>query len=196
MEQIEIDTAEDITLFNGSHCHQRAERRFGPKTKHRVNLQILDGTPRRRRELALGWLIGSGILGILSFLLIYRQFFSGQPASPLLASLIAVSLSLFLIALMLALYLSRTRIRYYSRFGRVPLLELIGNRPSADALADFLRRLSHQVRLSRHNHPHSETDALSFELRDLRRLRNEGVISDGDYEQAKQRIFAHPAYRA
>ncbi len=186
----------EFTVFNGSHCHQRVERKFGGKTKHRVNLQILDPKPRRRRDLAQGWLIGSGILGIVSFLLIYRLYFSGQPASSLLVSLSVLSLSLFAVATLLTLYLSRNRIRYYSRFGRVPLLELIGNQPDAGRLTEFLRRLSHTVRLSQHHHPRATTDALSFELRDLRRLRDEGVIDAETYEQAKQRIFAHPAYRA
>ncbi len=227
MEQIEIDNAEDITLFtdeeqvsvktvdvvfeqrcpmrgerreftvfNGSHCHQRVERKFGGKTKHRVNLQTLDPTPRRRLDLARGWAITSAILGIFSFLLIYRQFLSDQPGNSLLMSPIAVSVSLFIIAVMLTLFLSRNRIRYYSRYGRVPLLELIHNQPSSAALTDFMRQLSHHVRLSQHDHPRPATNALSFELRDLRRLRDEGVIGDEDYEAAKRRIFAHPAYRA
>jgi hypothetical protein len=186
----------EFTLFNGSHCHQRVSRKFAGKTKHRVNLQTLDPAPRRRLDLARGWLITSAILGILSFLLIYRQFLSGQAGSSLLVSLIAVSLSLFIISLMLTLFLSRNRIRYYSRYGRVPLLELIANQPDSRSLTDFMRQLSHHVRLSQHNHPRAATQALSFELRDLRRLRDEGVIDDQQYEEAKQRIFAHPAYRA
>ena len=186
----------EFTVFNGNHCHQRVERKFGGKTKHRVNLQILDPQPRRRRDLALGWLMGSGIFGILSFLLIYRIYFSGQPANSLLVSLSVLSLSLFAIATLLTLFLSRKHIRYYSRFGRVPLLELIDNQPDAQDLTDFLRRLSQTIHLSRQQHPRASGDALSFELRDLRRLRDEGVIDAETYERAKQRIFAHPAYRA
>lgn len=227
MEPIEIDTAEDITLFtdeeqvsiktvdavftqrcplrgerreftlfNGGHCHQRVERKLGGKTKHRVNLQILDPTPRQRRELARGWLITSIILAIVSFLLIYRQSLSGPTSGGALASWTAISISLCLIALLLTLFLSRHRIRYVSRYGRVPLLELITNQPSTSKLTDFMRRLSHHIRLSQHHRPRAPTDALSFELRDLRRLRDEGVIGSETYEQAKRRIFAHPAYRA
>ncbi len=185
-----------FTLFNGQHCHQQVKRRYGSKTRHRINLQILDSTPRRHRNLARGWLIISLILGILSFLLVYRQIHSDPPYSGPSLSLIVLALSLFVIALLLTVFLSRHRIRYYSRYGRIPLIELIGNRPNTTEVTDFLRRLCQQILLSRHNHPRSATQALSFELRDLRRLRDEGVITNDDYEQAKQRIFAHPAYRA
>jgi hypothetical protein len=189
----------EFTVFNDNQCYQKVTRRHAGKHKFRINLGCLDPQPRREFNLADSWLVMSAICAILGFLLIYAGWIRTPPMNidrGLLYILTSFSLSASVIALLLALLKTRDRLILYSKCGRAPVLELINNNPSSESFRQFLDDLSRFILLARNNMSESITQMLALELKELRRLRNEGVITDAQYEAAKQRIFKHEAYSA
>jgi hypothetical protein len=187
----------EFTIFNDNQCYQKVTRRHGGKHKFRINLGCLDPQPRREYNLADSWLVFAGICAILTFLLVYAGWIRNPPVRidrSLLYILTSFSVSACVISLLLAILKTRDTLVLYSKCGRAPVLELINNNPDHKAFTDFLDDLSRRILLSRKNMSESITQMLALELKELRRLRNEGVILDSQYEAAKQRIFKHEAY--
>lgn len=187
----------EFTLFNDIHCYQSVTRKHGGKHKFRVNLTYLDSKPRRFYNLASGWLITAGISAILSFLLVYLGWYSGMQVNQSIAIILTtLSATFSFIALLLALLKTQDRVIYYSRFGHIPILELINNSPNRQAFSSFVQTLSSQIIQARQKSQLDTTARLTMELKELRRLKDEGVIPDTHYEQGKKRIFRNQAFKS
>lgn len=187
----------EFTVFNDSQCYQSVTRKHGGKVKFRVNLTYLDSKPRRFFTLATGWLVTAIICSILSFLLIYLGWFSEIRLNPgVVMIMTALSITLSVIALLFALLKTQDRVIYYSRFGHIPILELINNKPNRQAFSTFMDFLSAQIIQARQNSHLDTTERLTMELKELRRLKDEGVIPESHYEQAKKRIFRNQAFKS
>ena len=78
---------------------------------------------------------------------------------------------------------------FFSRHGRIPILELAPHLPGRHEYQAFLLELKHRA-LSAQGHANSMYEAaLAGELREHRRLRDEDIINDDTYHQAKERIM-------
>ena len=189
----------EFTIFNDNQCYQKVIRKHGGKHKFRVELSYLDPEPRREFNLADSWLVTAAIGAILSFLLIYLGWFHTNAArldSHLLYALLSISISFSLISFLVALLKTRDRLVIFSKCGRAPVLELINNNPDKDSFLQFTNCLSRHILLSRQNITCSATELLAKELKELRRLKDEGVIPTKQYELSKQKIFSNKAFVA
>ena len=187
----------EFTVFNDNQCYQKVTRRYGAKYKFRINLACLDPQPRREFSLADSWLVFAGICAILGLLLVYAGWIREPPVRidrSLLFGLTGFSITACLITVLFALLKTRDSLILVSKCGRAPVLELINNNPAAGSFGEFIDELSRRILQARNDMPGSMTDKLVLELKELRRLRNEGVISDAQYESAKLRIFKNEAY--
>ena len=185
----------EFTLFNDSQCYQKINRKHGDKVKFRVSMAYLNPKPTRRFILADGWLIGSAILAVISFLLVYIGWFRANPLpSNLMIPLVSGAVTLFIITFLIGLLKTEDRIIYYSQHGHLPLLELINHNPDKAAFEEFTHNLSSMIVSTQHAMSLQTIDLLTSEVRELRRLMNEGVIKEADYEDAKKRIFSNKAF--
>lgn len=189
----------EFTIFNDNQCYQKVIKKHGGRHKFRVNLSYLDPEPRRERKLADSWLVTAAISAILAFLLIYLGWFSDNSAglhTQLLYILLCTTVSFSCIAFMIAILKTRDRLVIYSKCGRAPVLQLINNNPDRESFLKFMNCLSRHILLSRKNISCSATELLAMELKELRRLKDEGVINGSQYDISKQRIFSNKAFVA
>ena len=187
----------EFTVFNDIQCYQKVTRKHRGKQKFRVNLSNLDPMPQREYVLADSWLIVAAITAVISFMLIYVGWFSDiQINSNMIMILTSLSITLSLIAGLLAILKTQDRLILFSRCGRAPILEMMNNVPDRDTFLEFSDNLSRQILLAGQNSPASPTERLALELKELRRLRNEEVIPESQYERAKKRIFKNKAFKS
>lgn len=88
-----------------------------------------------------------------------------------------------------AWYRFKRRLIFVSRHGRAPLFKLIRNHPDPTAYSAF-RALLHQAIEQGHRHmPEDPHALLAEEMREHRRLHEQGVITASAYEAAKARLL-------
>ena len=186
----------EFTIFNDIHCYQYVKQKYVRKIRFRVNLTYLDPKPIRRFVMASRWMIVAAISAIVSFMVVYMGWFSTMnlPRTPV-TIMASVSISFFLIALMIALLRTQDKIFIVSRFGRIPIMELINKNPDKKSFDNFMSILGKHIIRAQHQAHLSSTDHLAMELKELRRLRDEVVINDKIYERAKKRIFSNKAFK-
>jgi hypothetical protein len=186
-----------FTIFNDIHCYQHIQRKHGGKQKFRTNLTYLDPRPVRQSQLAESWLIGSAIFAIISLMLIYLNWFKDSTTpSSLAITLTILAVTLSLTSLLFGLFKAEDRIYFLSQYGRAAILELINKNPDKASFDDFMQNLSQHIISAQHKARLDSTQRLTQELKELRRLKDETVISEQKYEQAKRRIFRNKAFKS
>lgn len=183
-----------FTVFNNQHCYQKVKDIRGKKYKFRVALPYLDPKPLHKLTIAENWMFASAVSAIASYVLIYLGWFS-EYAINMKLILIAtpISLALFLIFLLVALVKTSNRTFIVSQFGQVPILEMIRNAPNKHEFADFLDQFSRSIKSSQ-SALYNKKNRLRGELKELRRLKNETVITEKQYEAGKSRILSNRAF--
>jgi hypothetical protein len=186
-----------FTIFNDIQCYQHIQRKHGGKQKFRINLTYLDPRPVHRSHLAESWLISSAIFAIISLMLIYVNWFKGTTTTSSLAiTLTILAVTLCLTSFLFGLFKAENRVYFYSQYGRAAILELINNNPDKASFDDFMQSLSSHIISAQNQARLDSTERLTQELKELRRLKDETVISEQKYEQAKQRIFRNKAFKS
>lgn len=184
-----------LTVFNGNHCYQLIRNKNRRKIKFRIDINYLNPVPTRQHKVAWKWLLAAFPFLVISFAMIYAALFSEsfEPSNYFMTVLVSVSL-LSLIGILLTIHYSYDNWVYKSEYGDVSLIELLNNQPDTYAFKDFLDRLSLQINQAKSARDKTQPDSLADELRELRRLKDETVITDHQYESAKQLIFKHEGF--
>jgi hypothetical protein len=188
----------DFTLFNQVHCYQAVHLKHRRKYKYRVNLTYLSPKPKSKFELADGWLITACIAAVLSFMLIYIGWFSNYISIPQLYLTIAATglVTLTILAFMMTWLKTRNYVVLVSRFGNIPLLEFLNKRPDKASFDAFLEKLGMHIVSAQHAADLNTKDRCTEELKELRRLRDEQILTSAQYELGKKRIFNNKAFKA
>ncbi|MDJ0831959.1 MAG: hypothetical protein QNJ69_00455 [Gammaproteobacteria bacterium] len=188
----------EYTIFNDIHCYQSVQKKHGGKIKFRVNLSYLDPQPHREFILSKSWMITAASSFVLGLLVIYLGWFSPlQFTDHTILSIVTASILTFsVIAFLVALMRTHDRILFHSRYGQIPVLEFFNKKPDADSFEEFIHRLSRYIGLAQQVCKYDTHKCLTLELQELRRLKQENVISEQQYEQGKQVIFKNKAFKA
>ena len=93
------------------------------------------------------------------------------------------------ISLGLLFYRFSDCIVFCSQHGRWPLLTLLNHNPTPEQLQHFVDGLSDRIRQARVHWPDRQ-QLLSAELREHRRLKDEGILSAEKYDAVKRRILS------
>ena len=186
----------NILIFNDHHCYQTIKNKHQKKYKYRVDLSFLDPRPLRVRKVAWNWLYGSVGLAIISLVMIYLGWFSDsfKPSNYYETSLIVV-ISAMMISLLLFAHNSYDKVIFKSQYGRVKFIEILNMYPNKKSFRKFLTRFVMQVKNEKAKRNYSQYKFLTRELQELRRLKNEEVISETEYESGKKFIFTHSAFQ-
>lgn len=159
---------------------------------YRINLRYVSPEPVRDRRYAWRLLAATGICLTLMVLLACVWHFTRFNSYYLL-----VAASLFAAASMIALLLffhnSHDTFIYTSLAAGVPLIELDNRKPSLREFDAFLHKLEQYIRKA-HECGVSRQQLLAGELRDIRRLKDDGMLSEETYEHARTQIFRHKEY--
>lgn len=79
---------------------------------------------------------------------------------------------------------------FYSRNADVPLVELIASKPSKEEFKDFVAKIEESILDVQKKLNLSHKKQLAGEMKMLRRLSEEGVLSASDYKKAKAVLLA------
>ncbi len=184
-----------LTIFNVSQCYEEIKNKHKRQYKYRIDLSYLNPRPFRMRHIAWKWLYATLGLTLIGALLIYVTWFTNwiEPSAYFLIFLV-VEVSATLICLLLFFYKSYDRIIFRSQYGRVKFIELLNRNPDKKSFRKFIGRFILQIKKSKADKGFSESDFLAQELVELRRLKDEMVISEERYNKAKTLILKHKAF--
>ena len=131
--------------------------------------------------------------------MIYIGWFSGWLASApnqiyLTALILAISSTC--IATLLFAHNTYDKVIFRTQFGNIKLIELINKYPNKEDFREFIGRFITQIKTARKQKGFTASKFLAKELRELRRLRDEQVITEEEYQAAKVVIFKHDSFKA
>jgi len=161
---------------------------FGQKN-YQLNLCMLEPWPMRNRDFSWRWLMSMAYFGIAAaaygFYLFHHH--EGEMLSRLIP-FIVIFILLLMGSLLMFLYRSPNVTEFRSRYCGCVLISLLYGNPGKEAFDQFVDELkqrillaSQQVRIDKHR-------MLINEITKLRRLRNDGIISEREYVAASRRI--------
>lgn len=182
-----------LSVFNDTHCYQSIKNKHQRKYKYRLNLAYLDPRPFRSRHVAWRWLYASLALWGVDAALIFSGLLSG--ASMIAPGLFICSTVVAIMTLLAFFYFTHDTIYFRSQFGKIRLMDLMNKNPDNEKFRDFINQLVIQINTSKSASNKNNSQLLAAELQQLRRLKDETVIGEEEYESAKKLIFAHDAFR-
>jgi hypothetical protein len=186
-----------ISVFNDHHCYQSIKNKHQRKYKYRIDLSFLDPQPYRIVKSAKSWLYGSAGFALISAVMIYIGWFSGKITPSLFYDIsLAIVILAMLISVLQYLHNSYDKIIFRSQYGRVKFIEVLNKYPNKNSFRKFVVRFMKQVKMEKAKRNFSQSKFLTRELQELRRLKNEEVISEREYESGKALIFKHKAFQA
>ncbi|MCP4429757.1 MAG: hypothetical protein GY806_02140 [Gammaproteobacteria bacterium] len=188
-----------MTIFNGNHCYQSIKNKHKRKYKYRVDIAYLNPHPFREHNIATNWLYSSATLFATSVILTYIGWFSellsSKPGIYYSTSTI-VCISATFISLLLFMHNTYDKVIFRTQFGNIRLIELINKYPNKVEFRKFIGRFILQVKKARVEKRFTTSKFLARELREIRRLRDETVVKEYEYQAAKKIIFQHSSFKA
>jgi hypothetical protein len=172
----------EFTLYDNQRLLVRTQGLMRRPRDYTVNIGILDPQPKRSFSVCWSHLLIGVALTVAAGLV---SFTGVVPENALLTLTLSVCAALSLI---LAIYRSHDRLVFYSQCGRVPLVVLFNRLPDRETLGTFTEALTQDIRTARAESRGSH-EMLREELKEHRRLMEEGVISGRRYDIAKRRIL-------
>jgi hypothetical protein len=176
--QIYDDKFLDVTIDN----------LFGQKN-YQLNLCMLEPWPVRNREISWRWLLSMVYFAFAA--VAYMIYLINHPTGDMLSRLIpffVIFILLMLGSLLMFLYRSPNVTEFRSRYCGCVLISLLYANPSKEQFNLFVEELknrilaaSQAVRIDKHR-------MLINEITKLRRLRNDGIITEREYVAASRRI--------
>lgn len=160
------------------------------ETRYVLDLAYLDPEPRRYVRRDWKWLkLGSGFAAVTAVLIGVGFGFAGigsvmwyWPATIVLGTVAAILILLFFIR-------SDDRLIFHARHGRTPLVQILTRSPSKSAVKRFVDSLRLGIKHGAKQLGNDNERLLKGELREHRRLRDEGVIPEPIYQKVKRRIL-------
>ena len=178
-----------IEIYNDKFVKIADQDLFGRRSYH-LNLSMLEPWPVRQRRIAWRWLLGLVYFALTTLVFGYYLWQQQDPQTinrllPFIITFILLSCG----ALILFIYYSPNVTEFRSRYGGCPLLRLLYNKPDSDSFRHFVAELRTRILAASHAITFDKKEMLAIELKELRRLSDEGVIAQDDYRRARQRIM-------
>ena len=181
-----------MTIFNDTHCYQSVKNKHQNKFKYRIDISFLDPRPFRQRKVEWKWLYGAAALFLLDAVLYFGGLLDTSSIH-LLGLFIGVTV-VAIMCLLAFFHYSSDRVYFRSQYGKVRLLEFINMNPDKVAFRNFITKFIMQIKKSKTAKGYNQSKFLARELREIRRLKDEGIVPIASYEKAKERIFKHEAF--
>lgn len=166
---------------------------IGNKSKHKIfNVPMLALAEKSKSRLHIAWawmwLALSGVVAIPVYLVI-KNWLGLKTQSLDFAILAALVVAALIGFIMLGLNFSRKRV-FFTAYSKVPLFDILIGKPDHQSYKQFLNVLESFMQKTRSDWNLKADQQIAGEVRMLRRLANEGVISQKIYEAAKDKLFS------
>jgi len=175
-------------IYNDKFIKINIHNVFGDKTYH-LNMGMLEPWPTLHRRISWRWLLGLSYFGLAT--IIYGVYLYLHPDSETIGRLIpfiTLLLLLALAALLMFLYSSPNVMEFRSRYGNCALIGLLKNQPSKQEFRHFIDELKTRVLAASQVVTFNKKQMLDIELKELRRLTDDGILLEQEYQQAKERV--------
>jgi hypothetical protein len=176
-----------LVLFNGSYLAVSASGPHSKASEYNLKLAFVDIAPVRH-VARLHWAIFAATAVPVAVLLA-AQFMAGIASSPGWLAAGALLLTAALWSLAVALHRYFDRLIFLTRHGRVPVVEISRSRPERRRTRTFIDKLRKAIRQAQLNSPPVHGHYLRDEMREHRRLFEQGVTSPEQFERAKVLIL-------
>lgn len=154
-----------------------------------VDVLALNDESKRKVVFAWKWAL-AGLLAVLVSLLV-PSILSSLFTEPLYTYLVYLAgASTGAACFYMAWKATSVRQVFYSRNAEVPIIKLIASKPSRKEFGDFVNRVEESIRAIQDKMNLSMKRQLAGEMRMLRRLSEEGVISPSDYKKAQASLLS------
>jgi hypothetical protein len=179
--ELQIVDGKEIRINIGNPPRQRT---------YSVQLLALADKSLIRLHIAWGWL-GLFLVSVVALVgyWLSRSAFGFSLAAYEFSYVAGFSLAAILAIAMFILKLSRKRV-FVSRLAKVKLFEVLIGNPNNRAYKSFLDQINHSLKEARQFWNLKQEHQVAGEMRMLRRLSEEGVIKQADYEKAKKYLFS------
>lgn len=177
-------------IYNDKFIKINIHNVFGDKTYH-LNMSMLEPWPSLHRRISWRWLLGLGYFSLAT--VVYLIYLYQYPDSHILGRLIpfiTLFVLLALAALLMFLYQSPNVMEFRSRYGNCVLIRLLKNRPNKREFKHFTDELKTRVLAASQAVPFNKKQMLAIELDELRRLTDEGILLEHEYQRAKDRVMS------
>lgn len=154
-----------------------------------INLGLLEPWPVRHRNISIAWL--SAVLYFAISTIIYIFYLTANLDNNLLGKLvplIAVFILLTIASLIMFNYRSPNVTEFRSRYAGCVLISFLYNKPSADVFDKFIDQMRARILTASQNIRMDKRRMLVIELKELDKLRKEGILNDHQIKQAHQRV--------
>lgn len=181
-------------IFNDTQMYYSLKSfRNKDNSKKRIHLAYISDQPGREVFISWRWMSTSLAALVWSMLLFYIGLYSEWKSETIV--IVAVLMGTFsLVGFMVFYYRTHDKLIFKSCVGDIPLFEIGNHKPGNEQFDTFMRTL--KLHIEKAQGRKSMHERLVGELSDLRRLRDENVVSTEQYEEARNKIFRHEAYQA
>ena len=180
VREYQIVNGKELRIIHGLGAKQRV---------YLVHLLALADKSRVRFNIAWGWFyLAVGCLVGLVIYLLAKSLFSINSGMIEFAIIGALVLGIVLGLILVIANFSRVRV-FYSRHSSIPLFDLYISKPNQKAYKAFLHHLNDYIEKTRTFWQLKLDQQIAGEVRMLRRLASDGIISQRDYDRAKDRLF-------
>lgn len=179
--------AAHFTIFSGHFISIHIKRLFRRPVNYWIDLRYVEPMPMRVFEIDRPALWTTAALALLSAIFFLVAWLSDRTLFWL-----TVAVPLACMAAITALLLaqrSRHRIVFCSRYGRIPWFELLIAKPSRSTVDEFIKAMTSAIHKASTDREHLEGGRLGAELREQRRLRDGGILSEQVYKSVKARLL-------
>jgi len=154
-----------------------------------INLGLLEPWPVRHRKISIAWL--SAVLYFAISTVIYIFYLTTNIDSDLLGRLvplISIFILLTLASLIMFYYRSPNVTEFRSRYAGCVLISFLYNKPSSDMFEKFIDEMRGRILMASQNIKMDKRRMLVIELRELDRLKKEGILNTLHLKHAHHRV--------
>lgn len=157
---------------------------------YHLNLSMLAPWPVRHRDISWQWLsavlyFSLTTLAYTAYLVYFQESGKLERLLPFIIVFLLLSLATFL----MFLYRSPNVIEFKTRYGNCVVLSLLYNNPNKKEFKGFIEEIKLRSLTASQAVKIDKKQMLDIEMGELRRLRNEGIITQEHYADAKARII-------
>lgn len=165
----------------------------GKNINQSYSIDILSLQDKSKKVFVIAWkpLFTSFIIFSVTLLLLkFLPAYLAENKNMYLAAILVVGLIVSFIFLM-KFWKNTTLMQiFYSRNARVPIIILRAGKPSKKYFSSFIASLEKRISQFRSHMEVDEDKQLTGEIKMLRRLSDDGIVSKKDYEKAKSKLFS------
>lgn len=161
-----------------------------------IALSLLDEKPKRKNEIVIQYVLAAIGLAIVAYIIHYFkssgvEFLNGSYANYVKILLGTLALGSFYCFCKIM----RNSLVFKTANGQIPVVELFENRPNKAKCQDFLYLMTAKITSIKKGIIMPSEQKFAVEISEHRRLRDEGVITEEQYDLAKDNIFESQAQR-